>query len=250
MNIKKKTQSISRAVFFLLLAGVLAIGGIGYKMLESIRKRNKEKAYFRKVSRLAVLDQQAQKYFRMAQAKIPGIVQQLSRPENVLKLCGKFAYDKITGKKTAQEFLAWHIKGLTNECRKAAAIYGVGFDNPQFAKYMLESAKGHVMVSVFSLGGLGIEAIMLKSTLASVGRICASVSAKLAGTAAAGTALALADGPLPIGDIIAVGMAAGGTAMCIGDLIKCYKEMPQTLTIALQQSIFSCKEACRKVYLQ
>ena len=115
---------------------------------------------------------------------------------------------------------------------------------------MVATTEGLATVSVFSLGGLGLEAIMLKKTVSAVARICASVSARLAGTAAASSAAALADGPLPVGDIIAVGMAAGGTAMCIGDLIKCYRQLPVTLTNSLQQSIASCREACRKVYLQ
>ena len=146
--------------------------------------------------------------------------------------------------------MAWHIRSVTDECRKAAEIYEVNVDSPQFANYMMEAVGGHATISVFSIGGLGMEAVMLKSTLSAAGRICASISAKLAGTAAASTAAALADGPLPVGDIIAVGMAAGGTAMCIGDLIKCYKQMPQTLTQALYQIITSCRESCRKVYMQ
>ena len=250
MNIREKTKSLSRTVFFALLAGVLAIGGIGYKMLKSLEKGNKEKLYNSKLSRLKELDRQAETHFRKAREYVPHIVKTLCSPKNVLKLCCKFAYDKVTGKKTAQTFMAWHIRSVTEECRKAAGIYGVNVDSPQFTNYMMEAVGGHATISVFSIGGLGMEAVMLKSTLSAAGRICASVSAKLAGTAAASTATALADGPLPVGDIIAVGMAAGGTAMCIGDLIKCYREMPQTLTQALYQIITSCRESCRKVYMQ
>ena len=250
MNVRNKTKTLSRTIFFALLAGVLAIGGIGYKMLKTLEKRNKEKLYNSKLSRLKELDRQTEAHFKKAREYVPHIVKTLCSPKNVLKLCCKFAYDKVTGKKTAQAFMAWRIRHITEECRKAAGIYGVNVDSPQFANYMMEAVGGHATISVFSIGGLGMEAVMLKSTLSAAGRICASVSAKLAGTAAASTATALADGPLPVGDIIAVGMAAGGTAMCIGDLIKCYRQLPVTLTNSLQQSIGSCREACRKVYLQ
>lgn len=246
----KTNSKTKKLILFALLAGGILSGGIGYWLLKGIGQKNEATFLSLKRARLAVLDQQAAVHFKNAREHVKNAVNTLTAPGNLLKICGKFCYDKFKGTNELQSFLSSHISPVTEECKKAAMIYGVDFESTQFASAMQEAAKGHINISLFSLGGLGLEAIMFRHTISSIAKVLASLSARAVATLSTGKIMALADGPLPIGDILAILMAAGGTILSVTDLIECYIQLPNTMTAALESSIESCRISCRKVFMQ
>jgi hypothetical protein len=72
----------------------------------------------------------------------------------------------------------------------------------------------------------------------------------MTGCVAGGTAAAVADGPLPIGDVIGVALTVGGTAWSIYDLRQLSKQLPKDLENTLLNSIDNCRYACREVYMK
>ena len=60
-----------------------------------------------------------------------------------------------------------------------------------------------------------------------------------------GTACAAADGPLPIGDIIGIVMAAGGTVWSAYDLYQVKTKLGPEMKSLLLQSVQECQTACR-----
>jgi len=69
----------------------------------------------------------------------------------------------------------------------------------------------------------GLEAALIGFTYRSIASLLASAIAKLAKTGSAAAIAAVADGPLPIGDAIAVVLAVGGTIWTVNDIRKAVK---------------------------
>lgn len=157
-------------LFFLILAVVLA--AVGWFQLDSKPKILKQQE---RRSRLEELDRKADSYFNQARKEVPKIAKKLSSKKAMMKLCWLIANDKVTGKHEAEEYLAKHIKLIVSNCEQAARIYGISLNSSEFAKIMKEIGADHLKASAYPLGSLGIEAVMLRSTLASVSRICGSV---------------------------------------------------------------------------
>ena len=231
--------------FFLILAVVLA--AVGWFQLDSKPKILKQKE---RRSRLEELDRKADPYFNQAKREVPKIAKELSSKKTMMKLCWLIAKDKATGKHEAEEYLSKHIRPVVSNCEQAAQIYGISLNSSEFAKVMKEIGADHLKASAYPLGSLGIEAVMLRSTLASVSKVCGGVIARMTGCVAGGTAAAVADGPLPIGDIFAVALTVGGTAWSIYDLHKLSKQLPKDLENTLLNSIDNCRYACREVYMK
>ena len=138
----KTNSKTKKLILFALLAGGILSGGIGYWLLKGIGQKNEATFLSLKRARLAVLDQQAAVHFKNAREHVKNAVNTLTTPGNLLKICGKFCYDKFKGTNELQSFLSSHISPVTEECKKAAAIYGVDFESTQFASAMQEAAKG------------------------------------------------------------------------------------------------------------
>lgn len=79
----------------------------------------------------------------------------------------------------------------------------------------------------------GFEALFISQTVRAVVNLCARTSAKAAGKAAASTVAPAADGPLPIGDIIAV----GGFAWTAWDIHHMTKKMPKEMQKGLTEAV-------------
>ena len=242
---ESKKQHNGWRFFFLILAVVLAM--VGWFQLDSKPKILKQQE---RRSRLEELDRKANPYFNQARGEVQKIANILSSKKTMMKLCWLIAKDKATGKHEAEEYLAKYIKPIVSNCEQAAQIYGISLNSSEFAKVMKEIGADHLKASVYPLGSLGIEAVMIRSTLASVSRVCGSVIARMTGCVAGGSAAAVADGPLPIGDIIGVALTVGGTAWSIYDLHQLSKQLPKDLENTLLNSIDNCRYACREVYMK
>ena len=92
-----------------------------------------------------------------------------------------------------------------------------------------QQVENYVMTSAFTAVGTVIEAALLPQTIAAFGRLLGPVVVKVTGSAAA----PFLDGPLPIGDIIAI----GGFIWCNYDIYQVLKVLPQKMRTSLLEAI-------------
>ena len=197
------------------------------------------------------LDAKAQPYFDEASRNVPAVVAQLTEIGVACRLCGLMVRDKLVGTHETQDYLSSVLKEpIIVPCRKGAEVYGCGFSSAGFLDSLKSVNADYAAIKGYALGGLAIEAIFIRQTIASLNMTLGSVVTRLSATFGSGTASAVADGPLPVGDIIAIVMAAGGTAWSGYDLWKAREQLPAELTALLLSVIRDCQDACRREVLK
>ena len=197
------------------------------------------------------LDAKAQPYFDEASRNVPAVVETLTEIGATCRLCGLMLRDKLVGTHETQDYLSSVLKEpIIVPCRKGAEVYGCGFSSAGFLDSLKSVNADYAAIKGYALGGLAIEAIFIRQTIASLNMTLGSVVARLSATFGSGTASAVADGPLPVGDIIAIVMAAGGTAWSGYDLWKAREQLPAELTALLLSVIRDCQDACRREVLK
>ena len=155
--------------------------------------------------------------------------------------------DKFAGTHKTQDYLASVLnETIIAPCRRGAKVYGCDIEANGFLDCMVEINADYATVRGYAIGGLAIEAIFIRQTLAALDIVCSSAVTRLATFWGGGAACAAADGPLPFGDVLAVVLAAGGTAWSVYDLRKSNDLLPEELTELLDAAIRDCQEACRK----
>ena len=223
------------------LAGLLAalvLGVIGSCTLRSVPVL---------VADIDDLDAKAQPYFNEARRNIPVVVEKLTEIGSTCRLCGLMVRDKLTGAHETQDFLSNVLeKPIIAPCSKGAEVYGCGFNTTGFLDNLKAVNADYAEIEAYAIGGLALEAVFLKQTIAVLTSTLGSIVARLSATFGSGAACAAADGPFPFGDAVAVVLAAGGTAWSGYDLWKAREHLPAELTALLKQVISDCQEACRK----
>ena len=106
----------------------------------------------------------------------------------------------------------------------------------------MESGRDNAKAAAYAAGCLALEAVFIRSTLASLRSVLGAIVGKLASAYGSGAACAAADGPLPIGDIIGLGLAVGGRIWSIDDLCHAQKQLSRELSEILYQSIHDCRD--------
>ena len=198
-------------------------------------------------AKIESLDAKATLHFNEARRNIPAVVQQLSGTGVQCKLCGLMVRDKLAGTQKTQDYLASVLnETIIAPCRRGAKVYGCDIEADGFLDCMVEINADYAVVRGYAIGGLALEAVFIRQTLAALDIVCSSAVSRLATFCAGGAACAAADGPLPFGDILAVALAAGGTAWSIYDLRKSNELLPEELTELLEAAIRDCQDACRK----
>ena len=197
------------------------------------------------------LDAKAQPYFDEANKNVPAVVGKLTEIGSTCRLCGLMVRDKLAGTHETQDYLSNVLeKPIITPCCKGAEVYGCDFNSAGF----LESMKGvnadYAKIEGYALGGLAIEAVFLKQTIAALTSTLGGVVARLTATFGSGATCAAADGPFPFGDAVAVLLATGGTAWSGYDLYQARKQLPAELTALLKQAINDCQAACRTEVLK
>ena len=196
--------------------------------------------------KIETLDAKAQPHFEEARRNIPAVVQQLSGFGTQCKLCWLMARDKLTGSQKTQDYLASVLKEpIIAPCRRGAKVYGCDFEDAGFLNCLSEVNSDYAAIRGYAVGGLAIEAVFLRQTLVALNNVLGSAAARLALVCGGGAACAAADGPLPFGDVVAVVLAAGGTAWSAYDLWRAHGQLPQELTALLELCIRDCVNACR-----
>ena len=139
---------------------------------------------------------------------------------------------------------------IITPCRKGIEVYGCDFNTTGFLEHLKSVNADYAEIEAYAIGGLAIEAIFLKQTIAALTSTLGSIVARFSATFGSGAACAAADGPFPFGDAVAVMLAAGGTAWSSYDLYEARKSLPAELTALLKQVISDCQAACRREALK
>ena len=197
------------------------------------------------------LDAKAQPFFDEASRNVPVVVETLTEIGTTCRLCALMVRDKLAGTHETQDYLSSVLKEpIIAPCRKGAEVYGCDFEHAGFLNVLKEVNADYAEINAYALGGLAIEAIFIRQTIAALTSTLGSVVAHLTASFGSGTASAVADGPFPFGDAVAAVLAAGGTAWSGYDLWKARKQMPTELTALLKQVISDLQEACRMEVLK
>ena len=124
-----------------------------------------------------------------------------------------------TGAQKTQAYLESAIANrIVAHCRRGAKVYGCDVDPKAFREALREVSRDTAVSAAFATGSLALEAVFIRSTLASMRVVPGAVIGRLAKSCGGGAACAVADGPLPIGDIIGVVLAVVRTVCSISDL--------------------------------
>ena len=89
---------------------------------------------------------------------------------------------------------------------------------------------------------LALEAVCIRQTVAAVARILGKTAVRQAGTMAVGAGAAVADGPLPVGDLIGGAAVVGCTAWSAWDVYKATKVLPAELRATLETTTRKCEQ--------
>ena len=230
------------AFVFAGLLAALSLGVIGSCSLRSVPVL---------VADIDDLDEKAQPYFDEARRNIPVVVGKLTEIGSTCRLCGLMVRDKLTGAHETQEYLTSVLeKPIITPCRKGAAVYGCDFNSTGFLDNLKAVNADYAEIEAYALGGLALEAAFLKQTITALTSTLGGIVARLSATFGSGAVCAVADGPFPFGDAVAVVLAAGGTAWSSYDLYEARKHLPAELTALLKQVISDCQAACRMEVLK
>ena len=144
-----------------VLAGLLAalsLGVIGSCSLRSVPVL---------VADIDELDAKAQPHFDEARRNIPAVVGKLTEIGSTCRLCGLMVRDKLTGSHETQEYLASILeKPIIMPCRMGAEVYGCDFNSAGFQENLEAVNADYAEIEAYALGGLAIEAVFLKQTIA------------------------------------------------------------------------------------
>ena len=198
---------------------------------------------------LTRLDREAQVHFEKARSEIPTVIQRIM-DDGLSNLATLLANDKVSGSHETEDYIRKVIEPVLAHCRDGAAVYGCRIDEETAASELSAVSKDHVVSAACGLGGLVTEAIFIRSTLASANAVIGAVASRMAATLTAGAVCAVADGPFPFGDLIALVVAGVGTAWSASDLAEAKSTLPQNLERTLNDVITDWQAACRQAVLQ
>ena len=243
---QKTPSKIHRAVVFIGLAAALAL------CVFSCIALGRERASRAKTSRsrpsIEELDARAKPHFDEAERNVPSVVADLTSKSNFLKLCCLMVEDKLSGSEKTQKFLESKIHTrIVVPCQRGADVYGCNVDSAAIRNELLASGRNSAVSTAYAAGSLALEAVFIRSTMSSLRSVLGAIVGKLSSAYGGGAACAAADGPLPIGDVIGVALAAGGTIWSISDICQAQKQLKQELSEILCQSIRECRDSCRKL---
>jgi hypothetical protein len=243
---QKTPTKIHRMVVFIGLAAAIVLCAFSCIALGRVRPPRARPP--RAGSSIEELDALAKPHFDEAERNVPSVVADLTSEGNFLKLCCLMVKDKMSGSEKTQKFIESKIHArIVVPCQRGADVYGCNVDSAAIRNELLASGRNSAVITAYATGSLALEAVFIKSTMASLRSVLGAIIGKLSAAYGGGAACAAADGPLPIGDVIGVALAAGGTIWSISDICQAQKQLKQELTEILYQSIHECRESCRKM---
>ena len=115
----------------------------------------------------------------------------------------------------------------------------------EFERQVNEMAISQVTTAV----GAVIEVVLIKETVKLITKVGAKAVARIIGSASAGAVCAVADGPLPIGDLFGAVITVGGFAWGAYDIYKICKVLPKKMSSTLHSAINQYEKASREEVL-
>jgi len=218
--------------------------------------------------------------FKTVEGNIEPIIQKLSGFKGCAKLSYLMAKDKLNNSAEAETFIIEVLKedlieptleivkntetaliqfdqrlaenhvALAVEIAAAAGLSPIenDIDKKEDFQKLIEKLVGlpkpledMAILNVFSAITISIEGIYIKSTVASVQKVLGAIAERMGITTAASLTAAASDGPLPIGDIVAVVMAAGGAILTAYDLYKAQFVLKKEVRDTLEEAIMDYK---------
>ena len=100
-----------------------------------------------------------------------------------------------------------------------------------------ELAEGQIVAAISAI----IEATCIRVTVSTIAKILGKAAARMAGSVAVGAGAAVADGPIPIGDIIGGAVVLGSTCWTAYDIWQAAKVLPMELNKSLRAVVNDCE---------
>lgn len=100
-----------------------------------------------------------------------------------------------------------------------------------------ELAEGQVVAAISAV----VEATCIRFTVSTVAKLLGKSAARIAGSVAVGAGTALADGPLPIGDIVGGVLVIGSSCWSAYDIYQATKVLPSKLRSSLEATARQCE---------
>lgn len=197
---------------------------------------------------LTRLDKEAQVHFDNARAEIPSVIRRI-RNDGIMKLGWLMTQDKVSSSHKTETYIHSVIEPILKHCRAGAAVYGIRINEDAAEQEMSEISKDHVVSAAYGLSGLIADAVFIKPLLTSARTVLGAIVSRMASAFAIGTTCAVADGPFPFGDMIALTVAGVGTVWSMADLVNASASLPRTLEASLNRIITDCRAACRQAVL-
>lgn len=111
----------------------------------------------------------------------------------------------------------------------------------------IEGAKRALTSKQLDAGvNVALEAYCFRETVAVVTKVLGKTVVRQAGTMAAGAGASVADGPLPIGDCLAVVVVTGSAVWTAVDVYQATKTLPRDLARILEETTDVCAGQCRR----
>lgn len=191
---------------------------------------------------ISELDRKAKPHFDQAKRQIPSIAEKLSS----LSSLSRMGWYSMTNKAALQKYLTEQLRPLIIPCSKGAAVYGVKMNSNVFHDPTFAVGKDNLRAAAYAVSGLGMEMIFAKTLIRSLGRVIGTITAKMAVSWGGAASCAVADGPLPVGDIVGVILGAGGTVWSAYDLWQCRVRLPIEITAVLTSAVNDIQKQCRQ----
>ena len=206
------------------------------------------------------------RHFTSAENNVDSVASHFSSFKTVFHLVGLMACDKVSSTRRTQEFVAEHLKKhLVESCVAGGYAYQECLQNflhrlqekellfkvrlvqkmkqippsphsvSTLKAFAADLQKTDAQISDLAVSksiasaGAVVEALFIKNVLRALSRICG----KLAVKAAVCSTLPAADGPLPAGDILAL----GGFAWCAYDIYNVQAVLPEELRSTLRRAV-------------
>lgn len=241
---QRKTLPSGKKPLLTGLAALLALGTCGYSHLPQHAHLPPQ------MREIDSLNRKARPHFDRARENIPGVTADLANYRSMIKICYLQSIDKITGANRAREYLHSVLRDrIIIPCQRGAQVYGCDIDPSGFQHHFMALNGDAALSTAFSAGGLMLEMAFLKSTIKTISSIMAPISSRLAAAYGSGAVCAAADGPIPVGDVLALSLATGGSVLCAYDLWHVRTALAESLTAMLEQLIDECEAGCRKAVM-
>lgn len=100
-----------------------------------------------------------------------------------------------------------------------------------------ELTEGQIVAAISAI----VEATCVRVTVSTIAKFLGKAAARMAGSATIGAGSAMADGPLPIGDVIGGAVVLGSTCWTAYDIWQATEVLPKELSNALSEAADDCE---------